>query len=246
MAALGFEILVPPVPSEGSIPYTITGAESQVVSFTLKPGQRVTGEPGTMLLMSDNTSTDVKFGGCQRCCTGEAPCIVRFHNEAATDGFVSLTPNFPGKVIPVQLRTVGGTFISQGGAYFASTGDVSVTADCDCCSCSCCFGGMGMIRQKSSGTGTLFMTASGTVLTKTLADGEVLLVDTNSVVGFQETVKMGVKSSGGCCNCCCGGEGLFNTRLTGPGMVVIQSMSEGKYKRAVAPPPPPPSAVGNA
>ena len=66
-----------------------------------------------------------------------------------------------------------------------------------------------------SGSGTLFMTASGTVLTKVLGDGEVLLVDTDSVVGFQESVKMGIKSTGGCCNCCCGGEGLFNTALTG-------------------------------
>lgn len=238
MAALGFEILVPCVPLPGAIPYTITGAESQVISFTLKPGQRVTGEPGTMLLMSDNTSTDVKFGGCQRSCTGEGCCIVKFHNKAHEDGFVSLTPNFPGKVIPIQLPDVGNTFIAQGGAYFASTGDVNVSVDCDCNCCSCCCGGMGMVRQKASGSGTLFMNASGTVLTKTLADGERLLVDTDSVVGFQETVKMGIKSSGGCCNCCCGGEGMFNTVLTGPGLVVIQSMSEGKYKRAVAPPPP--------
>lgn len=242
MAALGFEILVPPVPMEGAIPYTITGAESQVISYTLKPGEKVTGEPGTMLLMSDNTSTDVKCGGCQRACTGESCCTVEFHNHANDDGFVSLTPNFPGKVVPVQLPSVGGTFIAQGGAYFASTGDVDVSVDCDCCSCSCCCGGMGMIRQKASGNGTLFMTASGTVLTKTLADGEVLLVDTDSVVGFQESVKLGVKSTGGCCNCCCGGEGMFNTALTGPGMVVIQSMSEHKYKMAVAPPPPPSAA----
>jgi uncharacterized protein (AIM24 family) len=59
------------------------------------------------------------------------------------------------------------------------------------------------------------MNASGTVLTKTLAEGETILVDTDSVVGFQESVKMGVKSTGGCCNCCCGGEGMFNTALTG-------------------------------
>lgn len=239
MAALGFEIIVPILGKPGMIPFTITGAESQVISFTLKPGEKVVSEPGTMLLMSDNTSTDVKCGGCSRACTGEGCCVVEYLNKAEQPGFVSLTPNFPGKVFPINLPDVGGNFITQGGAYFANTGDVNVKVDCDCNPCSCCCGGLGMVRQKSSGTGTVFINASGTVLSKKLAPGEVLLVDTSSVVGFEESVKLGIKSTGGCCNCCCGGEGMFNTALTGPGMVIIQSMSEAKYRMAVAPPPPP-------
>jgi uncharacterized protein (AIM24 family) len=97
------------------------------------------------------------------------------------------------------------------------------------------------------GTGTLFLAAGGTVLTKQLAPGEVLVVDTSSVVGFQSSVKFGVRLAGGCCTICCGGEGMFNSTLTGPGLVVVQSMSFEKYKLAVAPPvqsagPPTPGA----
>jgi uncharacterized protein (AIM24 family) len=148
-----------------------------------------------------------------------------------------VTPNFPAKVVPVNLAKVG-KVITKKGAYMASTGDVKIIADFDCCSCACCFGGMGMVRQTAEGTGVVFLAASGTIVQKHLSHGEKLLVDTDSVVGFQETVKLGVRTAGGCCTCCCGGEGMFNTTLEGPGMVIIQSMSFEKYQLAVAPPPP--------
>lgn len=70
-----------------------------------------------------------------------------------------------------------------------------------------------------------FLNASGTCLTKTLQDGEVLIVDTDSVVAFEKTVGYDVRRNRGCLMCCCGGEGLYNTVLTGPGLVILQSMS---------------------
>jgi uncharacterized protein (AIM24 family) len=151
--------------------------------------------------------------------------------------FVSLTPNFPAKVVPVNLARVG-KIITKGGAYMASTGDVKVTADVSCNCCTACFGGLGLIRQGAEGTGVIFLAASGTIAQKTLAPGEKLIIDSESLVGFQETVKLGITTTGGCCSCCCGGEGLFNTTVEGPGLIMIQSMSFEKYKKAVAPPPP--------
>jgi len=83
------------------------------------------------------------------------------------------------------------------------------------------------------GTGSAFLFAMGTIVSKTLAEGEVLVIDTNSVVGWEDTVKLGIKTTGGCFTCCCGGEGLFNTTLKGPGKVYIQSYSREKFAMAL-------------
>ena len=70
----------------------------------------------------------------------------------------------------------------------------------------------------------------GVITHKTLAPGETLLVDTNSLVSWEDSVEFDVRTTGGCCTCCCAGEGLFNTKLTGPGEVFLQSYSHGKFK----------------
>jgi uncharacterized protein (AIM24 family) len=141
------------------------------------------------------------------------------------------------------LSKYGGEIITKSGAYMGSIGEVKITADCDCNCCSCCCGGMGFIRQSAKGSGTVFLNAGGTVVQKVLAPGETIVVDTNSIVGFQESVTFGLKRTGGCCVCCFGGEGLFNTTLTGPGLVILQSMSFQKYQQAVAPKPELPKPV---
>eukprot|EP00604_Paraphysomonas_vestita_P003656 CAMPEP_0174821404 /NCGR_PEP_ID=MMETSP1107-20130205/7643_1 /TAXON_ID=36770 /ORGANISM="Paraphysomonas vestita, Strain GFlagA" /LENGTH=134 /DNA_ID=CAMNT_0016038381 /DNA_START=424 /DNA_END=828 /DNA_ORIENTATION=+ len=118
----------------------------------------------------------------------------------------------------------------------SSIDDVKVTAELDCNPCTAWCGGLGCIRQESSGTGTVFYAAGGTILQKTLAPGETVVTDALSIVGFQETVKFGVKPSGGCGGLCCGGEGLCYGTLTGPGVILIQSMPFEKYVANVSPP----------
>lgn len=112
-----------------------------------------------------------------------------------------------------------------------------IAADFDCCSATCCYGGLGCVRQGATGSGTVFYAAGGTILQKTLAPGERIIVDATSIVGFQESVQYGLKFAGGCGGLCFGGEGCFYGTLTGPGLVMVQSMSFEKYVRAVAPPP---------
>ena len=117
----------------------------------------------------------------------------------------------------------------------SSVGHADVTADCDTNPITCCYGGLGQCRQKTSGDGTVFYTAGGTVLQKTLAPGEKVVVDASSIVGFEESVKFGVKPTGACCSCCFAGEGCCYGTLEGPGLVIVQSMSFEKYLNAVAP-----------
>jgi len=123
------------------------------------------------------------------------------------------------------------------GMYFAQTGGgdaVRLNAGfAPSRGCSCCCTGLGLVMQKidpGPTPGTAFLAASGTILEKNLEAGEVIVVSTGCVVGFSEKVKVGVRSNGGCCVCCCSGEGFFSTTLEGPGKVILQSMPIDKIR----------------
>jgi len=232
--ATPFDIFVPNVPLDSK--YSVTGADCQVLSVALKPGESVQSEPGAMMMMSPQVKTSAGCGACTRLLTGETCCIVSYTNEGNADGFVSLTPNFPAKVVPVHLPNVKGKFIAKKGAYMSGLGDHTIAADCDFNPITCCCGGLGFIRQGAEGSGTVFYTAGGTVLQKELVAGERVIVDATSIVGFQESVQFGLKFAGGCGGLCCGGEGCFYATLTGPGLIMVQSMPFEKFVAAVRPP----------
>ena len=91
--------------------------------------------------------------------------------------------------------------------------------------------------QKISGKGTAFVNAGGTILTKKLMHGESIQVDSESVIGWQDGVGHTVKRAGGCLTMCCSGEGMFNTLLTGPGLVMLMSFGVERYKECLMPVP---------
>jgi uncharacterized protein (AIM24 family) len=168
------------------------------------------------------------------CFKGETWCKSILKNTGNKEAYLGITPNFPAKVIPVKLSD-SDKFIGKSGAYMSSIGDISVAADFDCCSLGGCFGGLGLVRQSLTGNGTVFLAAGGTVITKTLDINETVIVDSNSVVGFDDTVQFSVNFSGGPLFCLFGGEGCFNNTMTGPGQVILQSMSFSTYVAAVRP-----------
>lgn len=118
----------------------------------------------------------------------------------------------------------------------SNIGNVEVHANCDLGVTGCCIRGMGCLRSAQSGTGTVFLSAGGTVLTKELGAGEKIIVDSDSIVAFKDSVQLGWQFNGGPCTWCFGGEGCCNLTMTGPGTVMIQSMSLPKYIAAVSPP----------
>ena len=83
----------------------------------------------------------------------------------------------------------------------------------------------GLVRQKLEGSGTAFLGATGTIVQKVLAQGEVMLIDTNCLLAYAETAEFDLKRTGGIVNWIGGGEGIFNSSITGPGLVVVQSMN---------------------
>jgi len=215
--------------------YAITGHESQIVTVAIPPGQDCQGEPGSMMYLTSDVSMKVSCGAdcCGRCMGGESCCIVNFHNHASPSnpnqtGYAALVTNSPlAKVVPIDMNSaaVGGELIVQKGAYMASYGDVQITYSFDCNFIRCCCGGMGLVRQKIKGTGTAFLGAVGTIVQKVLAPGEVLLVDTNCLLAYAESCTFDLKRAGGLVGMIGGGEGIFNTSVKGPGLVVVQSMN---------------------
>ena len=199
-----------------------------------------------MLFSHPNVESSIVCEGCCfRVISGEACCAVKYTNAGESDAFIGLTPNFPAKVIPVEMSWVNGKLLSKEGAYMAHMGDdVSVGIDLDCNCMTCCCGGQGCVRQNITGSGTVFLNAGGTIVQKSLYEGETLLLDTEALVAWSADMEFGIKTTGNCMTMCCGGEGMFNTAITGPGLGIVQSMSFEQYKAAVAPPMPAPRGGG--
>ena len=160
-----------------------------------------------------------------------------YTNNGGENGYVGLTSNTPfSEVVPVPFAALDGNTINvKRGAWMGGTTDTNASAKLlPAKSCmACCCGGMPPIIQEISGQdgGVAFLSAAGTIVTKTLAAGEGIVVDSDSVVGFGKDVGFDVKSVGNCQSVFFGGEGCFNTTLTGPGPVFLQSISVDSLMR---------------
>jgi uncharacterized protein (AIM24 family) len=250
----GFIWYTPPLASEtshktGGQEWVITGHDMQVLSMTVPAGETITTEPASFLFGSSKMSTKVEltlcsFGGCmegwKRICGGES--CVKLLLGFEEPGYVGITPSFPAKILPVKFGShvaSGRALILQPGAYLAELGDVDVGCDLDCSITTCCCAGLGLCRQKLTGSDNsiAFLNAGGTIVYRNLKSGETITVDSGSVVGFEDTVELGITFNGkmcGCCTCCCGGEGCCSTTMSGPGKVYMQSMSFARFSAAVA------------
>jgi len=114
-------------------------------------------------------------------------------------------------------------------------GDVDVGCDLDLSVRTCCCAGLGLCRQKitASDGSVAFLAAGGTIVYRSLKEGETITVDTKSVVAYEESVELGITPNGQLCTCLFGGEGCFSTTLTGPGRVYMQSYGFSKFAAAV-------------
>uniref|UniRef100_A0A7S2PRZ0 Altered inheritance of mitochondria protein 24, mitochondrial n=1 Tax=Leptocylindrus danicus TaxID=163516 RepID=A0A7S2PRZ0_9STRA len=212
---------------EGTEKWVISGKDMQVLTTSLEPGDNIQCEPGSMMFMHPDFVQDADCG-CDtcftRCCAGESCAKVTYTNEGNSSAYIGLTPYYPAKIIPVDLKTVPGPFVAKSGAYMANLGGADVDYSCNCFSLEClCCSGLGCCRQELSGDGVAFLAAAGTIVTRELGDGETIIVDSHSVVGYDNSITTGVASSGGFCTLCCGGEGCVNSTMTGPGKVYLQS-----------------------
>mmetsp|Transcript_28052 Transcript_28052/g.43637 ORF Transcript_28052/g.43637 Transcript_28052/m.43637 type:complete len:261 (+) Transcript_28052:115-897(+) len=249
----GFKTWIPPKPEikENGLPeYEIIGTDGQICQIPLAPGQAVACDSGCMCYTSNDVKMEAKFIGffksLGRMFGGGSLLSITYTNESEDQGYVAMTPNIPGILVPIDMREHP-TLIVARDSFVCSmgTGEDTVVGMGFLPSSSIggfLFSGMFPILQKIEGGTMCFLCAMGTVITKTLAEGEEILVDTSSVLAMSADINFDVRKSAPHCSKaqCCGGEGLFNSVLTGPGTVWMQSFSVGKLRNLFPAPPPPP------
>lgn len=211
------------------IDYKIFGDDMQVVEIELDPGEGVRAEVGAMLYMESGiemqtTTGGGMFAGFKRMLTGDSFFISTFLHNGTGKGHVAFGAPYPGKIIPLDLAQLGGTFICQKDGFLCAARGVEINIEFTKRLGAGIFGGEGFILQRLEGRGMCFVHAGGTILKRTLRAGETLRVDTGCLVAFAPSVSYDIQFIGGFKNALFGGEGLFLATLTGPGDVYLQSL----------------------
>lgn len=207
--------------------YTITGDNLQFVNVQLASGEKMQSSAGAMRYMTGNVSMEAKmkgglFGGLKRAVTGESLFLVEYEAKGG-DGIVGFGGGAPGKIVDLDISK--GTWLVQKTGYLASEPGVNLEVAVQKKLGAKFFGGEGFILQKLSGSGMAFVAACGDFNIVDLKPGEKYKVSTSNVVAWEESVKYDIESVGGIKTAMFAGEGLFVTTLTGPGKIIIQSMT---------------------
>ena len=146
-----------------------------------------------------------------------------FNFISPCDGEIAFASCFPGDIVPVMV-TPGKAIIAQKKAFLASEESVDMSVFFQKKISGGFFGGEGFIMEKFTGNGIVFLEVDGSIMEYTLAPGERKIMETGHLVMMEDTCSLSVERIKGVKNIMFGGEGLFNTVVTGPGKIVIQTM----------------------
>jgi len=222
------------------VDYEIKGAEMQFVEVELDAGEAAVGEAGSLFYMDAGITMDTVFGdgsggqgggffgkllgAGKRLVTGESLFTTVYTNQTHQKLRVAFAAPYPGKILPMDLRQLGGMLICQKDAFLCAARGVSLGIYFQQKLSVGFFGGEGFIMQKLEGDGLAFVHAGGTVLRRELAPGQTLMVDTGCVVAFTPNVNFEIQYVGKIKTAMFGGEGLFLAKLSGPGTLWLQSL----------------------
>ena len=216
--------------------YQIKGEPMPVVVCQLESGESVICESGAMSWMTPNMEMETSGGGAGkmfgRMFSGESMFQNRYTARGG-EGMIAFASKFPGDIRAVEI-TRDNPIICQKGAFLASTEGVEMSVAFQQKASTGFFGGEGFIMQKLSGSGTAFVEIDGSTMEYDLERGQQLLIDTGYLAMMDSTVKMEIQKVKGLKNVMLGGEGLFNTLVTGPGRVVIQTMPISGFAAFIA------------
>lgn len=207
--------------------YEIQGNPFPVAIVYLEPEESVICQKGAMVWMTPNVSMQTNTGGgfgsmFKRAVSGEA----LFQNEYTakkTSGMITFGSSVPGEIMAVEM-TPGKQILAQKSAFLASSKSVNYEIAFQRKISSGFFGGEGFIMQKFSGSGMLLLEIDGSVIEYELGIGESMLIDTGYLAAMDATCSIDIEQIKGIGNVLVGGEGLFNTRVTGPGHIWLQTM----------------------
>lgn len=218
--------------------YEISGGSFPTVICTLQKGETMKDESGAMAFMTSNIKMETNTGGgllkgLGRALAGDT-IFLNFFTAESDNEKIAFSACYPGKIIPIRLNG-SNTIIGEKNAFLASEESVDIDIYFKKKLGAGLFGGEGFVLQKFTGTGMLFLEIDGEVIEHDLQPGEKLLVNGGHIAAMEETVDFDVERVKGVKNIMFGGEGLFFTRLTGPGKVWIQTMPVSKLADAIIP-----------
>ena len=211
--------------------YQIKGTPMPVVICQLEGGESMICEAGAMCWMTPNMQMETSGGGLGqmvgRLLTGET-MMQNHYTARGGAGMIAFASSFPGDIRAYEI-TPSAPIICQKKAFLASTTGVELSTYFQKKMGGGFFGGEGFVMQKISGSGTVFLEIDGATVEYNLSDGQQLIVDTGYVAMMDASVQLDVQAVKGVKNALMGGEGLFNTVVTGPGRVLLQTMPMSNF-----------------
>ena len=217
--------------------YEIKGGSFPVVICNLENGEKMITERGSMCWMSPNMQMETKGGGLgkmfSKAFSGES-MFQNHYTARGGAGTIAFGSSFPGQIKVLDIAP-GKEMIVQKSAFLAAEEGVNLSIHFQKKIAAGLFGGEGFIMQKLSGRGTAFVEIDGDLIEYVLQPGQKIIVDTGNVAGFEPSVQMDIQTVSGAKNIFFGGEGIFNTVLTGPGRVWLQTMPISNVAMSIRP-----------
>lgn len=216
--------------------YEIKGGVFPVVVCELESGEKMITEKGSMVWMTPNMEMQTVGGGAGKMFSKVLSGESMFQNiyTAKGAGMIAFGSSFPGKILPLTVAP-GQEYIMQKSAFLASEEGVKLSVHFNKKAGAGFFGGEGFIMQKLSGSGTVFAEVDGDLVEYELGSGQQMVVDTGNVMGFESSVSIDIQQVKGLKNKLLGGEGFFNTVLTGPGKIWLQTMPISSVAMSIRP-----------
>ena len=206
--------------------YEVKGGNLPVVVCELGANETVVSEAGAMSWMSPNMKMETSAGGIGKAIGRMFSRESMFQNRYTAqggDGMIAFASSFPGEIRALQI-TPDRPIIAQKSAFLASEAGVNLDVVFQKKLGAGFFGGEGFIMQKLSGNGVAFIEIDGSAVEYELGAGQSMVLDTGYLVAMDASCTMDIKTVSGVKNVVFGGEGLFNTVVTGPGKIIIQTM----------------------
>ncbi len=218
--------------------YEIKGGNLPVVICHLEAGEKMITEKGSMSWMSPNMEMDTNAGGgfgkaLGRMFSGES-MFQNTYTAKGGEGMIAFASSFPGSIVPFEIAP-GKELIVQKSGFLASESTVELSVHMQKKLGAGFFGGEGFIMQKLSGNGVAFVEFDGAVIEYDLEPGQSMVLDTGYLAAMESSCKMEIQQVAGLKNKLLGGEGFFNTLVSGPGKVWIQTMPINNVAGAIRP-----------
>ena len=205
--------------------YKIQGENMPVVLCALEDGESMICEAGAMSWMSANMQMETKGGG--------ETMFQNVYTPHGGSGMIAFTSSFPGEIVAVDV-TPDKPIIIQKKAFLASTPGIQREVFFQKKIGTGLFGGEGFVMQKISGNGTVFLEIDGSTINYSLKPGEQMIISTGHLAMMDSSVKMDIQAVKGVKNALFGGESFFNTVVTGPGAITVQTMPMSSFVAAIA------------